>query len=61
MRQMAMQANPNEKLSGFKQIANYLELNQFLSDKKLLDIGVNALNHRISIKSFSKNITGSKS
>lgn len=61
MRQMAMQANPSEKLNGFKQITNYLELNQFLSDKKLLDIGVNALNHRISIKSFSKNITGSKS
>lgn len=57
MRQMAMQANPNEKLEGFKKITNYLELNQFLSNKKLLDNGINALKHRIQIKSFNKAIT----
>jgi hypothetical protein len=63
MRQMALQANPTDKLDGYKQVANYLELEQFMEDSKLLETGVNALDNSInmpvngiSIKSLSSNI-----
>lgn len=60
IRQMATQANPIDKLDGFKQVANYLELGQFMEDSKLLDCGMSVLDHSknnfsqgISIKSLS--------
>ncbi|NNG80847.1 hypothetical protein [Acinetobacter sp. ANC 5378] len=60
IRQMATQANPIDKLDGFKQVANYLELGQFMEDSKLLDFGMSVLDHSknnfsqgISIKSLS--------
>ena len=37
MRQMALQANPTDKLDGYKQVASYLDLGQFLQDSTLLD------------------------
>ncbi|MFA9395767.1 MAG: VPA1269 family protein [Halodesulfovibrio sp.] len=43
MRQMALQANPTDRLNGYKQAADYLELGQFMQDSKLLDTGVMAL------------------
>ena len=43
MRQMALQANPTNKLDGYKQVANYLELGHFMQDSKLLDAGIKAL------------------
>lgn len=63
MRQMALQANPKDKLDGYKQVANYLELGQFMTDSKLLQTGINALEHSInapvngiSIKSLTSNV-----
>ncbi|PSJ85467.1 integrase, partial [Aeromonas veronii] len=63
IRQMALQANPTDKLDGFKQVASYLELGQFMQDSKLLDSGINALEnsinapvHGISIKSLGSNV-----
>lgn len=63
MRQMALQANPTDKLDGYKQVASYLELGQFMQDNKLLDLGINALEHSInssvnsiSIKSLGSNV-----
>lgn len=62
MRQMALQANPNNQLDGFKQVANYLELGEFMQDSQLLDAGMNAFEQKInppvngiSIKSLSRN------
>lgn len=63
MRQMALQANPTDKLDGYKQVANYLELEQFMTDSKLLETGIDALEKTIntpvtgiSIESFSPNL-----
>ncbi|EHK8976601.1 integrase family protein [Vibrio vulnificus] len=63
MRQMALQANPTDKLDGYKQVANYLELGQFMADSKLLETGINTLEsiinapvNGISIKSFTSNV-----
>ena len=63
MRQMALQANPTDKLDGYKQVANYLELGQFMQDSKLLESGINALEKSInvpidgiSIKSLTNNV-----
>jgi len=48
MRQMALQANPTDKLDGYKQVANYLELGQFMQDSKLLDSGISALEKKLN-------------
>ncbi|MGR5077585.1 gamma-mobile-trio integrase GmtZ [Photobacterium swingsii] len=63
MRQMALQANPTDKLDGYKQVANYLELGQFMVDSKLLETGIHALENSIntpvdgiSIKSLTSNV-----
>ena len=48
MRQMALQANPADKLDGYKQVANYLELSHFMQDSKLLEAGVKALENTIN-------------
>lgn len=63
MRQMALQANPTDKLDGYKQVANYLELGRFMADSKLLETGIHALENSInapvngiSIKSLTSNV-----
>ena len=63
MRQMALQANPTDKLDGYKQVTSYLEFGQFMQDSTLLDLGINALQHSInapihsiSIKSLGSNV-----
>lgn len=63
LRQMALQANPNDKLDGFKQVANYLELGQFMQDSRLLNTGISTLKQKlnksvtgISIKSLTGNL-----
>lgn len=40
MRQMALQANPTDKLDGYKQVVNYLELGHFMKENKLLENGI---------------------
>ena len=63
VRQMALQANPTDKLDGYKQVASYLELGQFMQDSRLLDSGINALEsginvpvNGISIQSLTSNV-----
>lgn len=63
MRQMALQANPADKLDGYKQVADYLELEQFMENSKLLETGINALENSIntpvngiSLKSLNSNV-----
>ncbi|WP_316675866.1 VPA1269 family protein [uncultured Tolumonas sp.] len=63
LRQMALQANPTDKLDGYKQVASYLELGQFMQDSKLLDAGINALEdslnapvNGISIQSLTSHV-----
>ncbi|WP_312584488.1 integrase family protein [Acinetobacter sp.] len=48
MRQMALQANPTNKLDGYKQVADYLELGQFMKDNKLLEGGIKALENNMN-------------
>lgn len=48
MRQMALQANPTDKLDGYKQVADYLELGQFMQDSKLLEDGVKTLENNMN-------------
>ena len=48
MRQMALQSNPTDIFDCFMQVANYLELDQFIYDSELLDIGINALEAKIN-------------
>lgn len=69
MRQMALQANPTNKLDGYKQVANYLELGQFMQDSKLLEDGIKTLennmnqrvlklsNHGLKLKSAVKELS----
>lgn len=47
MRQMILQANHHDKLSGFKAISDYLELEQFTDNKLILETGVKALKLQI--------------
>lgn len=47
MRQMALQANPTNKLEGYKLVADYLELGQMMEDSRLLDTGVMVLEKQI--------------
>lgn len=48
MRQMALQANPTDKLDGYKQVANYLELGRFMQDSKLLEDGIKTLENNMN-------------
>ncbi|WP_180177178.1 VPA1269 family protein [Acinetobacter sp. YH12039] len=48
MRQMALQANPTNKLDGYTQVTNYLELGHFMQDSKLLDAGMEILKNNIN-------------
>lgn len=43
LRQMAKIADPNDKLEGFRKVANYIEAGEYLQDHKLLNVGLNEL------------------
>lgn len=60
IRQMALQADPNNKLEGYKKVANYLELEQYMHDSKLLDVGIKALENNIDQKIFKLSTSSSK-
>lgn len=59
-RQMALQANPTDKLDGYRQVANYLELGQFMQDSKLLDAGIKALESNTNQRVLQLSIHGLK-
>ena len=65
MRQMALQANPTDKVDGYQQVANYLDLGAYMEDERLFNTGIDALKKEtkqsitgISIKSLSKSKNG---
>lgn len=60
MRQMALQANPTDKLDGYKQVVNYLELGHFLQDSKLLDTGIKVLKNNINQRILKLTTNGLK-
>lgn len=43
LRQMAKIADPDDKLEGYRKVANYIEAGDYLTDNKLFSQGVNAL------------------
>lgn len=43
LRQMAKIADPNDKLEGYRKVANYIEAGEYLTEHKLLQAGMNAL------------------
>lgn len=65
MRQMALQANPTDKVDGYQQVASYLDLGVYMEDERLFNTGIDALKEKtvqsitgISIKSLSKSKNG---
>ncbi|MFL1538529.1 VPA1269 family protein [Acinetobacter baumannii] len=59
-RQMALLADPNNKLDGYKKVANYLELEQYMHDNKLLDVGIKALENNMNQKILKLSTLGLK-
>lgn len=43
LRQMAKIADPDDKLEGYRKVANYIEAGEYLSDNKLFSAGMSAL------------------
>jgi len=65
MREMAFLASPDNEIEGYQIAANYLEMEEFLKDSKLLEGGLNALENKsneplaaISVKTLLKSIDG---
>ncbi len=53
LRHMAKIADPNDKMEGYRKVANYIEAGEYLKDKKLLDGGLAALkNESMSFSSI---------
>ncbi|MCG9612691.1 integrase family protein [Vibrio harveyi] len=46
LRQMAKIADPDDKLEGYRKVANYIEAGDYLTDNKLFSQGVNALTNK---------------
>jgi hypothetical protein len=46
MRQMAKIADPDDKMEGYRKVANYIEAGEYLSDNKLFSAGMNALSDK---------------
>ncbi|MEL7595062.1 integrase family protein [Aeromonas veronii] len=47
LRQMAKIADPNDKLEGYRKVANYIEAGEYLTDNKLLSGGIHALSNKV--------------
>lgn len=46
LRQMAKIADPDDKMEGYRKVANYIEAGEYLSDNKLFSAGMNALSDK---------------
>jgi hypothetical protein len=46
LRQMAKIADPDNKMEGYRKVANYIEAGEYLSDNKLFSAGMNALSDK---------------
>ncbi len=49
LRQMAKIADPDDKLEGYRKVANYIEAEEYLNDNKLLSGGIHALSNKVII------------
>lgn len=47
LRQMAKIADPDDKLEGYRKVANYIEAGEYLTDNKLFSQGINALTDKV--------------
>ncbi|MBS9959955.1 gamma-mobile-trio integrase GmtZ [Vibrio alginolyticus] len=47
LRQMAKIADPDDKLEGYRKVANYIEAGEYLTDNKLLSGGIHALSNKV--------------
>ncbi|MFH4460260.1 gamma-mobile-trio integrase GmtZ [Vibrio alginolyticus] len=47
LRQMAKIADPDDKLEGYRKVANYIEAGEYLTDNKLLSQGIHALSNKV--------------
>ena len=47
LRHMAKIADPNDKLEGYRKVANYIEAGEYLTEHKLLQAGMNALTDKV--------------
>jgi hypothetical protein len=55
LRQMAKIADPDDKMEGYRKVANYIEAGEYLSDNKLFRAGMNALSDKaLRLESFTK-------
>jgi hypothetical protein len=55
LRQMAKIADPNNKMEGYRKVANYIEAGEYLSDNKLFSAGMNALSDKaLRLESFTQ-------
>lgn len=57
LRQMAKIADPDNKLEGYRKVANYIEAGEYLSSNKLFDAGIGALTaNSIRLDSISRRV-----
>jgi hypothetical protein len=55
LRQMAKIADPDNKMEGYRKVANYIEAGEYLSDNKLFSAGMNALSDKaLRLESFTQ-------
>ncbi|WP_439146944.1 gamma-mobile-trio integrase GmtZ [Vibrio sp.] len=47
LRQMAKIADPDDKLEGYRKVANYIEAGEYLTDNKLFSEGIHALSNKV--------------
>tara|TARA_Y100001954_G_C15796731_1_gene598028 strand:- start:1275 stop:2471 length:1197 start_codon:yes stop_codon:yes gene_type:complete len=55
LRQMAKIADPDDKLEGFRKVANYIEAGEYLEENKLFNAGINALSDKaLRLENFTQ-------
>ena len=47
LRQMAKIADPDDKLEGYRKVANYIEAGEYLEENKLFNTGMSALTNKV--------------
>lgn len=55
LRQMAKIADPDDKMEGYRKVANYIEAGEYISDNKLFNAGMNALSDKaLRLENFTQ-------
>ena len=55
LRQMAKIADPDDKMEGYRKVANYIEAGEYLSDNKLFSAGMNAMSDKaLRLENFTQ-------